>query len=626
MVYFNSKRKGRKANNNRRKTVCGIVGYIGKDNAKNIVINGLKRLEYRGYDSAGVAFIDSGKLKIYKKSGKIRNLEFELNKDLSLPHVAIGHTRWATHGEPNDINAHPHVDCTGKIAVVHNGIIENFAELRKSLESKGHKFKSQTDTEVIAHLVEEEIQEGKDLREAVLSAVAKLKGSYAAAVIYEDEPDKIVCVRKDSPLVIGIGEGENFIASDVPAFLSYTNKVIFLDDNECAVITADNVQIFDLNGHKVEKEIKEIPWSIAQAEKGGYKHFMLKEIYEQPKAIADTISGKLSIFEEKNKKILTDFSKIQIVACGTSFHAGLIGKFFIESISRIPVSVDYASEYRYRNPIIDNKTLIIAISQSGETADTLAAVRLARKEGAKVVAICNVIGSTITREADYTIYTHAGPEISVASTKAFTTQLAALFLFAVEVAKVRKVIDKETENKLLNALSEIPKKLKTFLDTENEKKLIRKIALEFYNSQDALYLGRFVNYPIALEGALKLKEISYIHAEGYPAGEMKHGPIALIDEKLPVVVIAPKDRVYEKMVSNIEEVKARKGKVIAVTNANCPEIKKLADFTIEIPATEELLYPFLTVVPLQLFAYHIADFLGYDVDQPRNLAKSVTVE
>ncbi|WP_456397414.1 glutamine--fructose-6-phosphate transaminase (isomerizing) [Desulfurobacterium sp.] len=605
--------------------MCGIVGYIGKDNAKNIVINGLKRLEYRGYDSAGVAFIDSGKLKIYKKSGKIRNLEFELNKDLSLPHIAIGHTRWATHGEPNDINAHPHVDCTAKIAVVHNGIVENFTELRKLLENRGHKFKSQTDTEVIAHLIEEEIQKGKNLQEAVLSAVAKLKGSYAAAVICESEPDKIVCVRKDSPLVIGIGEGENFIASDVPAFLSYTNKVIFLNDNECAVVTADNIKIFDLNGNKIEKAIKEIPWSIAQAEKGGYKHFMLKEIHEQPKAIGDTISGKMSIFK-KDGKISMDFDKVQIVACGTSFHAGLIGKFFIESISQIPVSVDYASEYRYRNPIIDNKTLIIAISQSGETADTLAAVRLAKKKGAKVVAICNVIGSTITREADYTIYTHAGPEISVASTKAFTTQLAALFLFAVEVAKVRKAINEETENKLLNELSEIPKKLKTFLELEKERKFIRKIALEFYNSKDALYLGRFVNYPIALEGALKLKEISYIHAEGYPAGEMKHGPIALIDEKMPVVVIAPKDRVYEKMVSNIEEVKARKGKVIAVTNANCSEIEKLADFTIEIPITEELLYPFLTVVPLQLFAYHIADFLGYDVDQPRNLAKSVTVE
>ncbi|WP_456436998.1 glutamine--fructose-6-phosphate transaminase (isomerizing) [Desulfurobacterium sp.] len=606
--------------------MCGIVGYIGKDNAKNIVINGLKRLEYRGYDSAGVAFIDSGKLKIYKKSGKIRDLEFELNRDLSLPHIAIGHTRWATHGEPNDVNAHPHVDCTGKIAVVHNGIIENFTELKKELESRGHIFKSKTDTEVIAHLVEEEIKNGKNLLSAVLSATSKLKGSYAAAVIYEGEPDKIVCVRKDSPLVIGVGEGENFLASDVPAFLSYTNRVIFLDDNECAVITADNVHIFDLNGNEITKETKEIPWSIAQAEKGGYKHFMIKEIYEQPRAVADTISGKLSLFEENNRELLTTFGKIQIVACGTSYHAGLVGKFFIESVAGIPVSVDYASEYRYRNPIIDEKTLIIAISQSGETADTLAAVRLAKKKGAKVVAICNVIGSTITREADYTIYTHAGPEISVASTKAFTTQLAALFLFAVEAARIRNKITKKKEERLLKALSEIPAKMKEFLDRESEEGQVRKIALEFYNSQDALYLGRFVNYPIALEGALKLKEISYIHAEGYPAGEMKHGPIALIDEKMPVVVVVPRDRVYEKMVSNIEEVKARKGKVIAITNRDCLEVKKLADFAIEIPETEELLYPFLTVVPLQLFAYHIADFLGYDVDQPRNLAKSVTVE
>ncbi|WP_457567460.1 glutamine--fructose-6-phosphate transaminase (isomerizing) [Desulfurobacterium sp.] len=606
--------------------MCGIVGYAGKDNAKNIVINGLKRLEYRGYDSAGVAFIDSGKLKVYKKSGRIRNLEFELNRDLSLPQVAIGHTRWATHGEPNDINAHPHTDCTGKIAVVHNGIIENFTKLKKELELKGHTFKSKTDTEVIAHLIEEEIKTGKDLFKAVLSAARKLKGSFAVAVIYEKEPDKIVCLRKDSPLVIGVGEGENFLASDVPAFLSYTNRVIFLDDNECAIITADKVNVFDLNGNIVTKEIKQIPWSIAQAEKGGYKHFMIKEIYEQPKAVADTISGKLSMFAGQKAALLKAFNKIQIVACGTSYHAGLVGKFFIESLAAIPVSVDYASEYRYRNPIIDKNTLIVAISQSGETADTLAAVRLAKERGAKVVAICNVIGSTITREADYTIYTHAGPEISVASTKAFTTQLAALFLFAVEAARIREKISPSEEERLLKALSEIPSKMKAFLDKESKNKTVHNIALEFYNSQDALYLGRFVNYPIALEGALKLKEISYIHAEGYPAGEMKHGPIALIDEKMPVVVITPKDRVYEKMVSNIEEAKARKGKVIAVTNPNCTEVKKLADYTIEIAETEELLYPFLTVVPLQLFAYHIADFLGYDVDQPRNLAKSVTVE
>ena len=605
--------------------MCGIVGYIGKDNAKNVVINGLSRLEYRGYDSAGIAFIDNGKMRIFKRSGKLRNLEIEVNRDLSLPSVAIGHTRWATHGEPTDINAHPHTDCTGKIAVVHNGIIENFVELKNLLKKKGHTFKSDTDTEVIAHLIEEEINKGKELLKAVFGAVEKLKGSYAVAVIYEKEPEKIVCVRKDSPLVIGIGEEENFLASDVPAFLQYTNKVIFLDDNEFAVIEKDKVTVYDRTGEIIKKEIKTIPWSIAQAEKAGYKHFMIKEIYEQPKGIADTISGKLSLIEGK-AEFPFEFDTIQIVACGTSYHAGLIGKFFIETLSKVPVSVDYASEYRYRDPLINQKTLVIAISQSGETADTLAAVRLAKLKGAKVVAICNVIGSTLTREADHTIYTYAGPEISVASTKAFTTQLTALFLTALEIGTAKKIITSEEEKKYINELIKIPSKMEDFLEVERKEKKIKQFALEFYMAKDALFLGRFVNYPIALEGALKLKEISYIHAEGYPAGEMKHGPIALIDEKMPVVVVAPKDRVYEKMVSNIEEVRARKGKVIAITNSGCEEIKRLTDRIIEIPETDELLTPFLTVVPLQLFAYYIADFLGYDVDQPRNLAKSVTVE
>ena len=605
--------------------MCGIVGYIGNDNAKNIVINGLSRLEYRGYDSAGISFIDENKLKVYKRSGKLRNLEIEVNRDTSLPSVAIGHTRWATHGEPTDINAHPHTDCDNKIVIVHNGIIENFVELRKKLTEKGHTFKSQTDTEVIAHLIEDEMKNGKNFIEALFSAISQIKGSYAIAAISEKEPDKIVCARKDSPLVIGIGEGENFLASDVPAFLHYTNRVIFLEDGEFAIIEREKVTVFDNSGKLIKKDEEEIPWSIAQAEKGGYKHFMIKEIYEQPKGISDTISGKLSVIKGETQ-LLFDFNNIEIVACGTSYHAGLIGKFYIETLSKVPVSVDYASEYRYREPLVDKNSLVIAISQSGETADTLAAVKLAKKKGAKVIAICNVIGSTITREADHTIYTYAGPEISVASTKAFTTQLTALFLTALEIAIQRKTLKEEEKEKYIDLLLEIPSKMEDFLEKERKEKNIKKLALEFYMAKDALFLGRYVNYPIALEGALKLKEISYIHAEGYPAGEMKHGPIALIDEKMPVIVVAPKDKVYEKMVSNIEEVKTRKGKVIAIINSNCEEIKRLTDRIVEIPETDRLLTPFLTVVPMQLFAYYIADFLGYDVDQPRNLAKSVTVE
>ena len=609
--------------------MCGIVGYIGKDNAKDVIIDGLKRLEYRGYDSAGIALIVDGEIFTYKKQGKIRNIEVELRRVPVYSNVGIGHTRWATHGKPNDINAHPHLDCTKKIALVHNGIVENYAELRRELTEKGHTFTSQTDTEVIVHLIEEELKHSSDFFTAFLSAVKRLQGSYAIAVITLHQPDTIFVARKDSPLVIGLGEGENFVASDVPAFLSYTNRVIFLDDFEVATVTSSEVSVFDLNGEKVEKKTVTIPWSLSQAEKAGYKHFMLKEINEQPRAVADTISGNLSWFRKETELEgidLNSFNRIQIVACGTSYHAGLITKFYLENLAKVPTEVDYASEYRYRDPIVDEKTLVISITQSGETADTLAAMRLAKEKGAKLLTVCNVIGSTATREADTVIYTYAGPEISVASTKAFTTQLTALFLFTLYLSRERKTLSSEEVERYFRELMELPSKIETFLNLEKEEGVVRKVALEFYRAKDALYLGRHVNYPIALEGALKLKEISYIHAEGYPAGEMKHGPIALIDENVPVVVVATKGKVLEKVISNIEEVKARKGKVIAVTNPSIKKVGELADFTLQVPEVDEYLSPIVNVVPLQLFAYYIADFLGYDVDQPRNLAKSVTVE
>ncbi|RUM43528.1 MAG: glutamine--fructose-6-phosphate transaminase (isomerizing) [Desulfurobacterium sp.] len=609
--------------------MCGIVGYVGKDNAKNIIIDGLKRLEYRGYDSAGIALIVNGGIRTFKKEGKIRNLECELNKLHLFSNIGIGHTRWATHGEPVDTNAHPHSDCSGKISIVHNGIIENYSELRKELISKGHRFESDTDTEVIAHLIEEELKNSPSFFPAFIKAVRKLKGSYAIAAITVYEADKIFVARKDSPLIIGIGNGENFVASDIPAFLSYTNRALPLDDLEVAIIGKDSFQVFDIKGNEKEKEPFTIPWSLAQAEKAGYKHFMLKEIYEQPRAIADTISGNLPWLkgsvplEGINPKT---FNRVQIVACGTSYHAGLIGKFYIENFSHLPVEVDLASEYRYRSPVVDEKTLVIAITQSGETADTLAAVKFAKKKGAKTLAVCNVIGSSVTRESDQVLYTYAGPEISVASTKAFTTQVVTLFMFSLWLGKMRNVLKDEKVEELLHELMELPSKVEDFLNGEKERGTVKEIAESFYKAKNALYIGRHVNYPIALEGALKLKEISYIHAEGYPAGEMKHGPIALIDETMPVVVVATKGSVYEKILSNIEEVKARKGKVIAVTNPECREVKEKVEAFIEVPEVNEFLSPIINIVPLQILAYHIADFLGYDVDQPRNLAKSVTVK
>ncbi len=609
--------------------MCGIVGYVGRDNAKNVIINGLKRLEYRGYDSAGLALIVNDEIKVFKRVGKIREFEIELNRLNIYSNIGIGHTRWATHGRPTLENAHPHLSCDGKIAVVHNGIVENYAPLKEELLSKGHTFTSQTDTEVIVHLIEEELKTSKGFFEAFLKTVNRLKGSFAICAITTAEPDKLFCARKDSPLVVGLGDDESFVASDVPAFLPYTNRAVFLEDGEVAVVDRKGALFYDFSRAPVKKEVMKIPWSLAQAEKGGYKHFMIKEIYEQPRAVADTISGNTAWF--KGEIPLegiepSSFDRVQIVACGTSYHAGLIAKFFLENFAKIPAEVDYASEYRYRNPVVNDRTLVIAITQSGETADTLAAMRLAKSKGAKLLAVCNVIGSTATREADCVIYTYAGPEISVASTKAFTTQLTALYLFSLWLARERGALGTEEVEELYSHLLEIPSKIEAFLNRERQDETVKRIALEFYKSSDALYLGRHVNYPIALEGALKLKEISYIHAEGYPAGEMKHGPIALIDEKMPVIVVATKGSIYEKIVSNMEEVKARKGKVIALLNPGSPEAEKIADYKIEVPQVEEFLSPIVSVIPLQLFAYYIADFLGYDVDQPRNLAKSVTVE
>ncbi|SMP04297.1 glucosamine--fructose-6-phosphate aminotransferase (isomerizing) [Desulfurobacterium pacificum] len=607
--------------------MCGIVGYVGKDNAKNVVIDGLKRLEYRGYDSAGIALIVNGKLQVFKKSGKIRNLERELNKLNVFSNIGIGHTRWATHGDPTDINAHPHTDCTKTVAVVHNGIIENHSSLKERLIKEGHRFTSETDTEVIAHLIEEKLKKHDHFFEAFTQAVKELKGSYAIVAITEKEPDKLFVARKDSPLVLGIGDEETFVASDIPAFLSYTNKVVFLENGEVGVITPTYFKIFDLQGKERKKEITTINWSLAQAEKAGYKHFMLKEIYEQPRAVADTISGNLPWFRgEMPIKGLGNFKpeRIQIVACGTSYYAGLVGKFYFENFARIPTEVDYASEYRYRNPVVNENTLIIAITQSGETADTLAAMRLAKERKAKVLTVCNVIGSSATRESDAVLYTYAGPEISVASTKAFTTQLTVLYLLSIHFAVRKNLIS--NPDIYLEKISEIPSLMEQFLEEEKKKQEVKNLADRFHKVSNALYLGRHVNYPIALEGALKLKEISYIHAEGYPAGEMKHGPIALIDENMPVVTIATKGRVYEKILSNLAEVKSRKGITITVTNESCKEVIENSDFSIIVPETDEFLSPLINVIPLQLLAYYIADFLGYDVDQPRNLAKSVTVE
>jgi glutamine---fructose-6-phosphate transaminase (isomerizing) len=618
--------------------MCGIVGYIGPKRVVPVLIDGLKRLEYRGYDSAGIAVVSrNGSLEIRRASGKLRNLEEAIRLSPIDGEYGIGHTRWATHGRPTEENAHPHRDCTGKIVVVHNGIIENYLELKRQLVAEGHKFLTETDTEVIAHLIEK-YSDGCPLENAVLATVRRLSGVYALAAISANDPNKVVAARFGPPAVIGLGQGEYFVASDIPALLHHTRDIFFLADGDVAVLTPGGVRLMDFEGSVIERPLQHITWDPILAEKGGFKHFMQKEIFEQPRAVRDTLLGRVSLetgrlfLEEIGipEADLRELSSVRIVGCGTSWHAGLAGKFLIEDLARLPVEVDYGSEFRYRNPIIDEKSLVVLISQSGETADTLAAQREAQQKGAKTLAICNVVGSMLTREATGSLYTHAGPEIGVASTKAFTAQLTALTLLALYLAQVRGTLSPAELKPLLQELLRLPQKMETVLQRDED---FDELARQLFRFSDFLYLGRGVHYPIALEGALKLKEISYIHAEGYPAGEMKHGPNALIDENLPVVVLAPRDRSnasastrYEKSLSNIKEVKARDGIVISVVTEGDEEAREASDHVIEIPSAPDLLTPILEILPLQLLAYHVAVRRGCDVDQPRNLAKSVTVE
>ena len=608
--------------------MCGIVGYIGEKNCVPILMDGLKKLEYRGYDSAGIAYLENSHIMIQKTAGKISALENLLKTKEHFAKLGIGHTRWATHGEPTDINAHPHIDDKGKIAVVHNGIIENYKSLRTLLQKKGHVFITETDTEIIAHLISE-YYDG-DLLEAVRDAMTQVEGTYGIAVISLDNPDKIVAARLGSPLVIGNGDGENFLASDVAAILRHTNQVVYLEDRELAEITKDSFKISKIDKTIVDPKVQDISWSLDMIEKSGYPHFMLKEIMEQPTTLRNAQRGRLNFLDgtvrlnglNMQYKELCQIKRIVITACGTSWHAGLIGEYLIEEQSRIPVEVEYASEFRYRNPIIDRDTLLLVISQSGETADTLAALREAKRKGATCLGICNVVGSTIARETDGGVYIHAGPEIGVASTKAFTSQIMVLSLITILLARMRHM-SKERGDQLINALQRVPEQISGLLE-KNDK--VKKIAEKYARHSNFLYLGRGLHFPVALEGALKLKEISYIHAEGYPAAEMKHGPIALIDESMPVVVIAPKDAVYDKVMSNIQEIKARRGNVIAVATEGDTEIASMVNDVIYIPEAPDFVLPLLSIVPLQLLAYHIAVLRGCDVDQPRNLAKSVTVE
>ncbi len=618
--------------------MCGIVGYIGAKRVVPLILDGLKRLEYRGYDSAGIAVVGAdGKMDIRRAPGKLQNLE-EAIRQLPLDGVyGIGHTRWATHGRPTEENAHPHRDCTGEIVVVHNGIIENYLELKHKLISEGHRFVTETDTEVMAHLIEKYSADAS-FEEAVLKTVRLLRGVFALVTISSRDPNKIIAARFGPPVVVGVGKDECFVASDIPALLHHTREVFFLADGDVAVLSPSGVRVMDFEGHPVERPLQHINWDPIMAEKGGFKHFMQKEIFEQPRAVRDTLLGRFSldsgqlfleplgISEEEIRKI----HSIRIVACGTSWHAGLAGKVMIERLAKIPVEVDYGSEFRYRDPIVDGRTLVVVISQSGETADTIAALREAKLKGAHTLAICNVEGSMITREAAGTILTHAGPEIGVASTKAFTGQLTALILLALRLAQAREKIGTDCSRALLQELTRIPHKMETVLQHDAQ---CEELARQFFRHTDFLYLGRGIHFPIALEGALKLKEISYIHAEGYPAGEMKHGPNALIDENLPVVFLATRDESdpasmtrYEKTVSNIEEVRARDGIVLSVVTEGDQVARQSSQHVIEIPSAPELLAPLLEILPLQLLAYHIAVRRGCDVDQPRNLAKSVTVE
>jgi glucosamine--fructose-6-phosphate aminotransferase (isomerizing) len=608
--------------------MCGIVGYVGPREAPPLLLEGLKRLEYRGYDSAGVSITNGGGLETRKAAGKISKLEAVMNGSPLHGTVGIAHTRWATHGPPTECNAHPHHDCTNTIAVVHNGIIENASTLKAQLEARGHEFRSETDTEVLAHLIEAEYED--DLEGAVADALRQVEGTYGIAVVSSRDPDKIVAARKGSPLLVGVGDGEYYVASDAAAILQYTRQVVYLDDGEVAVLSRNGYQVVDLRERQLQKPVTKIDWDLEQIEKGGFPHFMLKEIFEQPRTIENTMRGRL-LLEEGDAKLggidlpaekLLEADQIIITACGTSWHAGLIGEQLIEEFARIPVEVEYASEFRYRNAVVTPKTLAIVISQSGETADTLAAAREAKNRGATTIGIVNVVGSTIARETDCGMYTHAGPEIGVASTKAFTSQVVSLALLTLKLARMRGLsVVKGRE--IAEALQKLPGQIQQILDRADE---IEQLAEEFKRAPNFLYLGRGYNFPTALEGALKLKEISYIHAEGYPAAEMKHGPIALIDEMMPVVFIAPHDSVFEKLVSNVQEVKARRGTVIAITTRDEEALEGKVDYEFRIPETIEELTPVLAAIPLQLLAYYIAVKRGANVDQPRNLAKSVTVE
>jgi glucosamine--fructose-6-phosphate aminotransferase (isomerizing) len=621
--------------------MCGIVGYIGPKKVVPVIIEGLRKLEYRGYDSAGIAVVTKdGKLEIRRAPGKLRNLEEVIQKSPIEGTYGIGHTRWATHGRPTEENAHPHRDCTGQIVVVHNGIIENYLELKEQLQREGHKFVTETDTEVVAHLVEKNSQGGAPLEDAVRKSLKELRGIYSLVFLSARDPHKIVAARIGPPSVIGLGDGEFFVASDIPALLEHTRQIFFLVDGDIAVLTQSGVRVMDHDGRPVERPAHHVSWDPIMAEKGGYKHFMQKEIFEQPRAVRDTLLGRISqdtgkVFLDEmqiSEQQFREFEQVRIVACGTSWHSALAGKFMIERLARMQVEVDYGSEFRYRDPILDSKTLTVCISQSGETADTLAAQREAKLKGSPTLAICNVMGSMITREAAGTIITHAGPEIGVASTKAFTAQLAALLLLASHLGQIRGKLAPAGAIKLMQEFTRIPHKMETILQAD-ESGFYENLARQFFRYTDFLYLGRGIHYPIALEGALKLKEISYIHAEGYPAGEMKHGPNALIDENLPVVVLATRDDTdpesvtrYEKSVSNIKEVKARDGIVISIATEKDHLAREASDHIIELPPAPEILAPLLEIIPLQLLAYHIAVRLGCDVDQPRNLAKSVTVE
>src|SRR5256714_1045754 len=620
--------------------MCGIVGYVGNKQVVPVILDGLRKLEYRGYDSAGIAVVDENHhLDIRRAEGKLRNLEEAIRLRPLDGTYGIGHTRWATHGRPTEENAHPHRDCTGRVVVVHNGIIENYLQLKDRLRGSDHLFVTETDTEVIAHLIEEYLKTSDSLEKAVRQAVQELRGIFALSIISADEPDTIISVRQGPPVVIGLGDGEFFVASDIPAILEHTRDVFFLNDGEISIMTKDGVRVIDFEGHENQPEMQRIAWDPIQVEKGGFKHFMLKEIYEQPRAVRETVEGRIShdsgrVFLDEmrnlNEEDFRRFTSIKIAACGTSLHAGLAGKYMIEQLARVNVDVDYASEFRYRDPVLDEDTLLLVISQSGETADTIAALREVKERGVKVLSICNVQGSMITREADGTILTHAGPEIGVASTKAFTCQMIALYLFALYLGQLRGTLDREQSLAHVRQLAELPVKMEQLL---NESDTIDELSREFFRATDFLYLGRGINFPIALEGALKLKEISYIHAEGYPAGETKHGPNALIDERLPVMFINTREAGnrsselrYEKTHSNIVEVKAREGIVISVLTEDDRMSSVVSDHVISVPASSDLLSPLLSIIPLQLLAYHIAVRRGCDVDQPRNLAKSVTVE